>query len=172
MRLLALDCSTKATGCAIFDEDKNLIHYECITSASTDLFKRIHVMVDAINGLVNQYNIDQVVLEEVLPDHQKNQNTFKALMYLQGAFAMMMHDKNPKAAIEYMYPSSWRKDCGIKQGPGQKRESLKMQDIKFANEKYNLSLTSDDIADAICIGTAFLSRKNSFKVTAEGFNWG
>lgn len=169
MKLLALDCSTKATGCAIF-EDKKLIHYECITSTSNDLFKRIHIMVDSIENLIKQYQIEQIVLEEVLPDHQKNQNTFKALMYLQATFAVMMHDKYPKICIEYVYPSSWRKDCGIKQGPGQKRESLKQQDLNFANTTYSLSLTSDDIADAICIGHAFLN-KNSLKLTKEGYNW-
>lgn len=124
MKLLALDCSTKATGIAVFNNE-SLIHYECMTSSSNDLIKRIHIMVDKIDSLVEEYKIEQIILEEVIPDHQKNQNTFKALMWLQATFAVMMHDKHPKVKIEYIGPSSWRKVCGIKQGPNNKRESLK-----------------------------------------------
>ena len=169
MKILALDCSTKATGVAVFN-DKELIHYTCITSSSQDLIKRIHIMVDAIDKLVTEYQIEQIVVEEVIPDHTKNQNTFKALMWLQATFAVMMHDKYPKVKIEYIYPSSWRKVCGIKQGYTNKRESLKDQDIAFANTTYSLNLISDDIADAICIGHSFLQPTKTVK--NEDLNWG
>lgn len=169
MKLLAIDASTKATGIAVFN-DSELIHYECITSSSQDLIKRIHVMVDAIDTLIDKFQIEQVVVEEVIPDHTKNQNTFKALSWLQATFAVMMHDKHSKVKIEFIYPSSWRKVCGIKQGAYNKRDSLKEQDIAFANKTYNLNLTSDDIADAICIGHSFL---NPIKGLQNGeLNWG
>lgn len=51
MYLLALDASTKATGLAIF-KDKELIGQSCITASSTDLYKRIHKMVDNILAIV------------------------------------------------------------------------------------------------------------------------
>ena len=35
----------------------------------------------------------------------------------------------------------------------------KQKDIEFANRTYGLSLTSDDTADAVCIGHAFLHPK-------------
>lgn len=81
MYLLSLDCSTKSTGVAIF-KDKELMGYSCITASSTDLYKRIHKMVDNILAIVEQIGIEQIVMEEVIPDHSKNTNTFKALMYL------------------------------------------------------------------------------------------
>ena len=127
-------------------------------------------MVDAIDNLINKFQIEQVVVEEVIPDHTKNQNTFKALSWLQALFAVMMHDNHPKVKIEFIYPSSWRKVCGIKQGSANKRESLKEQDIAFANKTYNLNLTSDDIADAICIGHSFLHPVKEIK-NGE-LNWG
>ena len=71
MKLLAIDASTKATGIAVFN-DSELIHYECITSSSQDLIKRIHVMVDTIDTLIDKFQIEQVVVEEVIPDHTKN----------------------------------------------------------------------------------------------------
>lgn len=158
MYLLALDCSTKSTGIAIF-KDKELIGQSCITASSTDLYKRIHKMVDNILAIVEQIGIDQIVMEEVIPDHSKNTNTLKALMYLQALIHIEMHDKFPRVQIELVYPSSWRSTCGIEDGRSSKREQKKQKDIDFANQTYQLSLTNDDIADAICIGHAFLHPK-------------
>ena len=81
MYLLALDASTKATGVAIF-KDTELLGSSVITASSTDLYKRIHKMVDNILAIVEQVGIDKIVMEEVIPDHTKNTNTFRALMYL------------------------------------------------------------------------------------------
>jgi Holliday junction resolvasome RuvABC endonuclease subunit len=81
MNILAIDASTKSTGIAIF-KDKKFLGKGCITASSTDLFKRIHKMVDSINTLIAEAQIDEIVMEEVIPDHSKNTNTFKALMYL------------------------------------------------------------------------------------------
>ena len=168
MYLLALDCSTKATGCAIF-KDKELMAATCITASSTDLYKRIHKMVDNILAIVEQLGIQKIVMEEVIPDHTKNTNTFKALIYLQALIHIEMHDKFPKVEIELVYPSSWRSVCGIKNGRGIKRDQEKAEDIKFANQTYDLQLTSDDIADAICIGHAYLHPKDA--KNCDEINW-
>ena len=167
MKLLALDCSTKATGVAIF-EDQQLLGHSVINASSTDLFKRIRKMVDTIDQLVAELKIDHIIMEEVIPDHQKNTNTFKALMYLQAAIAMMLHDKHPSATLELVYPGSWRSVCGIKTGRGVLRETLKQADIRFANDTYHLNVSSDDEADAICIGHAFLHPKN---IASQDYNW-
>ena len=158
MYLLALDASTKATGVAIF-KDKELIGSSVITASSTDLYKRIHKMVDTILSIVEQIGIEKIVMEEVIPDHSKNTNTFKALMYLQALIHIELHDKFPKVEIELVYPSSWRSVCGIEDGRGSKREQKKQRDIDFANHTYGLTITSDDQADAICIGHAALHPK-------------
>ena len=148
MKLLALDASTKATGVAIFN-NQSLLGSSVISASSTDLIKRIHKMVDTIDQLISEIGIDVVAMEEVIPDHDKNQNTFKALMYLQAAIVIMLHDKHPKVQLELVYPGSWRSVCGIKTGRGVVRGTLKQADIKFANETYGLNITSDDQADAI-----------------------
>lgn len=168
MYLLALDCSTKATGVAIF-KDTELMGYSCITASSTDLYKRIHKMVDNILSLVEQLQVEKIVMEEVIPDHSKNTNTFKALMYLQALIHIEMHDKFPKVEIELMYPSSWRSTCGIEDGRSSKREQKKQKDIDFANRTYGLSLTNDDIADAICIGHAYLHPKKEKDYSAAAW---
>lgn len=154
MNVLAIDASTKSTGVAIF-KDKEFLGKGCITASSTDLFKRIHKMVDNINAIITEAAIDQVVMEEVIPDHSKNTNTFKALMYLQAAVLMMIHDEHPGVTVELMYPGSWRSQAGIKIGRGVKRETLKDADIRRAKEVFGAQQLNDDEADAILIGAAY-----------------
>lgn len=152
--ILALDASTKSTGYAIF-ENKNLITSGCITSASTDVYKRIHIMRDSLDMILIRYpEIDQIILEEVLPE-QKNQHTFKMLIYLQAAIEFLVWEKYPKVKISYILPNSWRSKCGIQTGRGVKRETLKAADIAFVKNTYGLTV-NDDEADAIGIGHSYV----------------
>lgn len=167
MTTLALDCSTKATGFAVFN-DQRLVVANCITASSSNLYKRIFKMVDSIIEIVQKMKVDTIVMEEVIPDHAKNVNTFKALMYLQAAIHLQLYKEYSNIKIELVYPGTWRAQCGIHTGRGIKREELKKADIQFANNTYQLNITSDDTADAICIGHAFLHPKN----IDEDLNWG
>ena len=159
MYIIALDASTKATGVAIF-KDKELLGASCITASSTDLIKRIHKITDGIDNIISQLPIEELVMEEVIPDHAKNTNTFKALMWLQANIMIMLHDKYPNIKTTLVYPGSWRSQCHIKTGRGVKRESLKEADVRLANETFNLNTTSDDIADAVLIGAAHVNYFN------------
>ena len=169
MNILGIDASTKSSGWAVY-EGNSLKDYGCITSASNDLFKRIHVMVDSLQTIVEKHKITKIVLEEVRPDEtgaRTNLATHKALMFLQGAIAMMIHDNFPKVTIEYLYPSEWRKCCKIKTGRGVVRETVKQRDIRFVEETFGLKV-NDDIADAIGLGYAYLHPNGE----EETFNWG
>lgn len=170
MKLLALDASTKATGIAIF-ENKSLLGQACITASSTDLFKRIHKMVDTIDAIITEAEIQQVIMEEVIPDHSKNTNTFKALMYLQAAVLMMIHDNHPGVTVELIYPGSWRAQAGIKTGRGIKRETLKDADIKRAKEIFNIAQLNDDEADAILIGATYAGVFGNEQCSNDDLNW-
>ena len=167
MNILSLDLSTKSSGWAVF-EDKNLKEYGCITSSSTDLVKRIYIMRDGIKEILNKYTINKIVLEEVRPEGgygAGNIQTHRALMWLQAAIGFLIHDEFKTIEIEYVYPSSWRASCGIKNGRGIKRVSQKEADIQFVQETYGIKV-NDDIADAICIGHAQFNKED------ENFNWG
>lgn len=149
--ILAIDASTKSTGIAVF-KDKDLIYYDCIVSSSTNLYNRIDVMVEGLEKVLDKYKIDLIVIEDVLPDEVGgNQNTYKALTYLQGFF-FHLFDKY-KIKHKFFVSSQWRKRCGIKTGPGIHRETLKKKDMEFVKNTYGLDV-NDDIADAICIGHA------------------
>ena len=67
--------------------------------------------------------------------------------------------------MEFIGASSWRKQCGIKQG-AVTRDVLKMRDIEFVKEKFGLTV-NDDVADAICIGWA----KVNAAPQPQAFNW-
>lgn len=167
-RMIAIDASTKSTGIAIFDKN-TLLHYECITSASTNVFKRIDVMIKRINELIEEYKIEYAVIEDVLPeDVRNNQNTFRALVYLQG-FILHSLDKH-KIDWKFFTSSQWRKCCGIHTGPRVKRETLKQQDIAFVKKNYNINV-NDDIADAICIGYAEVCGKEEETIKVDGFEF-
>ena len=93
--VLSLDLSTKSSGWAIY-EDKKLKDYGCITSASTDVIKRIHIMIDNIKNIIeNNKDIKKIVVEEVRPEGGYgigNLQTHKVLMYLQAALEFLIHD--------------------------------------------------------------------------------
>ena len=154
MTILSLDLSTKSSGWAIF-QDSMLIESGCITSSSTDLLKRINIMIDGLKEIVEKYKPDKVVAEEVRPETGvQNIKTHRALMWLQGGVALMLYAYNKKLEMELIYPSSWRAAIGIKTGRGIKRTTLKEKDIQFVKENYNLDV-NDDEADAICIGYSY-----------------
>lgn len=165
MKILALDLSTKSSGWAIF-QDGILIDYGCVSSTSTDLMKRINIMLDGIKEILQKHNdIEKIYAEEVRPENgMQNIKTHRALMWLQGVIALEIYNFNKKIELELIYPSSWRAAIGIKTGRGIKRTSLKEKDMQFVKENYNLDV-NDDIADAICIGYA-----NCHDVETE-INW-
>ena len=157
MNILSIDASTKSTGWSVY-QDNQLLDYGCITASSTDLIKRIHKMTDELKIIIQKYKITKVILEEVRPESgdvgSQNIKTHRALMWLQGALAIMCHDECGDPEFIYLYPSEWRKVCGIKTGSGIKRDVVKLRDIEFVKNTFNISV-NDDIADAIGIGYAY-----------------
>ncbi len=167
MNILSLDVSTKSSGWAFF-KDGELIDHGYITSASTDVIKRIYIMRDGIKDVLDKYEVSKVIVEEVRPEGGYgvgNTHTHKMLMWLQAAIAFMMHDNFQQIDLEYIYPSSWRAALGIKNGRGIKRTTLKEADIDYVKEKYNINV-NDDEADAICIGLA-----QYIKADTNEINW-
>ena len=162
MKILALDLSSKSSGYAIF-EDQLLLESGVATSSSTDVIKRIYVMRDKIKELLEKYDIDKIIVEEVRTDY-KNAHTYKILTWVQAAMVFTAYDVNKGIEIEYIQASSWRSKIGIHTGRGIKRDSLNQKDIEFVRENYGLDV-NDDEADAICIGHSVIQNLN------EEINW-
>ena len=157
MSILALDMSTKSTGVAIYKHNK-LVKYDCITATSNDLFNRIKVMMNAINKILEEnLDLEYVIMQQVRQEGFVNIKTYKALMYLQGCIQMMIHQKFKHLQTDFLYPSSWRKICKIKQGRGVQRKEQKQLDIKWVKDNFNIQV-NDDIADAIGLGYGYINQ--------------
>ena len=161
MIIMGIDGSTKSTGIAIF-KDSQLIYSNYIAATSNDLISRINKMVDSLKEILQEYNeTEKIIMEEVLPDKAKgNIKTHKALMWLQGAIAIMIHNKFPKIQIEYIMPNSWRAQVGIHTGRNVKRTELKAADIQFVKEHFNKNV-NDDEADAILIAYSYIIKNEN-----------
>ena len=165
MKILALDLSTKSAGWAFFD-DKKLIDYGCITATNSNVLTRISLIVGQLEIVYQRYLPQEIIVEEVLPDDVGHNSTvYKALMYLQGVVAVCFNKYGKK--LEFFTASEWRKKCGIRTGRGIKRDTLKAADVKFVKDNYNLEV-NDDIADAVCIGHAYINKET---ITENGFEF-
>lgn len=166
MKILFLDLSTKSTGWAV-GEEGNLIDYGCISSSSSNVFKRISIMQKFINEIIEKYNIQTIIAEEVRPDIP-NSHTFKLLTWLQGIIIYEAYLKNNNIDYDFIQANSWRSKIGIHTGPKVKREELKKADIAYVKNKYNID-ANDDVCDAICLMDAYFIKEAA---TPEGgFNW-
>lgn len=170
MTMLALDLSTKSTGYAVW-KDGAVIDYGFITASSNDLVVRIQKIIMGIKPIVEKYRPSKVVVEEVRPPQQSRQNiqTHRALMWLQGAVGILLHEIDKNIKIEYIYPSEWRSACGIKTGPKVLRETQKKYDIDFVHKNFGISV-NDDVADAIGIGYGY--NQKQLKDNNDEFNFG
>ncbi len=158
MNIIALDMSTKSTGYAIYKHNK-LIQYNYITSTSNDLFNRIKTMTLQINKILSlNPDLEYVVLQQVRQQGFVNVKTYKALMYLQCCIQLLIHQRYKHLQVDFLYPSSWRKVCHIKQGRGVQRKQQKQLDIQWVKNNFNIEV-NDDIADAIGIGYAYINKE-------------
>lgn len=149
-KILALDLSTKRSGWAYYEAPDCKISYGVIASSSADVEKRISVMRDGIIELLNKFEIETIVIEEVRSDGMNN-HTGKVLTWLQGVIVVAIYEYNKKINIEFIGASSWRSKLGI-QGYRIQREQQKKKDIDYVNQfGYNLTYDQDDEADAIGI---------------------
>ena len=172
MITIAIDASTKSTGVAVFRDTKLIDTYN-FTNSDKNVLKRIKFMTDKTEEVYKEYKTPsesfQIVMEQVIPDNlndakwTRNQNTFKALFYLQAAIVLMFDYYNLE--VELVGASTWRKWCGIKQG-GANRDTLKLRDIEFVKKNYD-KVVNDDVADAICIGHG----KIYHEPEPQEFNW-
>ena len=97
-------------------------------------------------------------MQEVRPEY--NSHTNKVLMWLQAVIIIAAYEINPKIQYEFINPSQWRAALKIKQGRGIKRDQVKISDIQYVKNKYNITV-NDDEADAICIFDAYWEKNNN-----------
>ena len=171
LMILCLDMATKKTGYGLLDEEANLYGYGVIKTISSEPRDRIKEIYNAIEKIINNNNITQIIFEDVPVTNHNNLKTGKDLCILQGAILSLCFKYN--IAYTFYAPSSWRSIIGTYDGTrqGMKRDVQKQKAVDKINELYGLDFvynatetktrhTDDDKAEAICLGLAYIKDTN------------
>ena len=149
-KILSFDQSTSKTGWAFFD-GQELIDYGVINKSKVkDTPERIRSMFLDITQKIQDINPDKVIVEEV--QQQASPATSMMLSQLEGMIIGYAYEHN--IPVESAKPVCWRKSLGFQQGKNVKRSELKEQAKIYVKNAYGIDTDSDDMADAICIGTS------------------
>lgn len=154
--ILALDQASRTSGYAIF-RDGQLYSHGTFTTTDSDIGNRLYKIRQKVLELIEDFNIDEVVLEDIYMDGQKinNVNTFKVLAEVFGViYELLVELKIPRTAV---LAGTWKSTCGIK---GKTRSEQKKNAQEFVLNTYNLKATQD-ACDAICIGTHLIKNNQT-----------
>lgn len=151
-RLLALDQSLRITGYAIFD-DNNLIYSGTYSiPSSIPIERRLGKIMQNLNNIAEEYNITEVVLEDI--QYQNNKETFKKLAYVQSIIILWCyyHDCTYTIIPAARWRSLLENKYHIKFG--KVRAEQKQNAMNFVKSIYPDFIFTEDMADAVCIGLA------------------
>lgn len=146
--ILALDQSSHTSGYAIF-RNNELYTYGTFTVTDSDIGDRLYKIRSKVLELIEDFDIDEVVLEDIYMDGQRvvNVSTFKILAEVFGViYELLVELKLPKTAV---LAGTWKSTCKIK---GKSRPEQKKNAKEFVLKTYGIE-ASQDACDAICIGT-------------------
>ena len=159
-KLLALDQSSRVTGFTVLNNGKieKVGHFECI---GDDLGDRLVQLRNYVQQLIKQYNIDEVVFEDIqLQDvngsKEKGIKTFKILAEAFG----VVHEVLTEIKMPYgiAMPIQWKAHFKIA-GKGRAQEKKMAQ--AYALKEYGIKCTEDE-ADSLCIALYYYNLNNSF----------
>lgn len=156
MILLALDQASHISGWAVFQEERLIAHGK-IEANQSDLGDRLVYIKQEVLKLIEQYKVDEIVMEDIQMQDKvvNNVQTFKILAEVFGVlYETFTELKIPNSAL---LASSWKSTLGIK---GKNRPEQKRNAQAWVQQTYNIKVIQD-IADAVCIGSAYLAKKPS-----------
>lgn len=158
--LLALDQASKTSGYAVFINGE-LKYYGKFTCEDNDVGLRLVKIRDKIISLIEQYDINEVVCEDIQMQNNivNNVITFKTLAEVLGVVKETLSEKKIKYSV--VLAGTWKSTLGIK---GAQRAEQKRNAQQFVFNTYGIKATQDE-SDAICIGT------HAVKVENSSFNW-
>ena len=152
-RLLALVQASKVTGWAIF-EDGELKSYGKISLDDPNTDIRLVQLRQGIQTLVADYNIDEVIFEDIQQQNNvaNNVQTFKVLAEVYGVVSELLQEiQIPHSTV---LAASWKSTLGIK---GRTRAEQKKNAQLYVEQNYGIHVIQD-IADAVCIGTHHIKK--------------
>lgn len=159
-KLLALDQSSHTTGYTILDNGKivKVSHFDCV---GNDLGDRLVQLRKYIGNLIDEYDIDEVVFEDIqLQDVNGSKETgIKTFKILAEAFGTV-HEFLTEIKMPYSIamPIQWKAHFKIA-GKGRTQEKKMAQAYVLKN--YNIKCTEDE-ADSLCIALYYFDKSNVF----------
>ena len=160
MRVLALDQASRTSGWAVFENGK-LVTFGKFTADHSDVGDRLHYIKTQVAKLIDTYNIDEVVFEDIQLQGNvaNNVQTFKALAEVFGVlYELFVSLRMPRTAV---LSTVWKSTLGIK---GKDRAAQKKAAQIWVENTYGVKPTQDE-CDAICIGAHYVNNK------VEVFDW-
>lgn len=152
--IMAVDESISATGVAIFYGNELKETYEIKTDPKQDVLSRLARIYEELAVLAARHQVTVFVAEDVYESHKgKTILSFRYNLFIQGMLFAMHKTKNNSLYALY-HPSEWRSILGI--GTSETRKNSKAADIAYVRDALGIEVTSDNIADAICIGLAYI----------------
>lgn len=152
-RLLALDQSSKTTGYAVF-EDNKLKTFGKFVVEDSNIDTRLVKIRQKIKDLIIQFNIDEVVFEDIQQQNNVSNNvqTFKILAEVYGVISELLEEE--KIPHSMILSTSWKSLLGIK---GRTRPEQKKNAQDYVLNNYDTKPTQDE-SDAVCIGLAHIKQ--------------
>ena len=154
--LISLDCSTKRTGMAIWENGKYKTSHVIDCSKIKDVDERIWEMGKLLWKGLEYYSSASSLATIYVEDTycHGNPDVQKKLDRIQGIVLAwcIQHD----ASFNYVMPSAWRKYIPEFPNGRSKREEQKAFSMQYVADHYKIDLISDDQADAILIGEAVI----------------
>ena len=148
-KLMSFDTSTQSTGYAIFVDGKYR-RSGCIQISDND---KLTKMIEHIYSLIIHEDPDIIVVEEMVV--VRNAQVARHLTMILGAiFGKCLDNGIYYSSIR---PTEWRKLIDPGKKP-RKRAELKEWSIQKVKELFDIDGISDDIADAILIGQAYINK--------------
>ncbi len=161
-RILVVDQATINTSynvIEIVDEEPKWICCSVIKIKSTkNTMDRVNELYSRLAEIIEEYNIDTLVLEEVPVSRRTNLNTTVVLLKLLGILELL--GVRMGINVEIMNVAFWKNLAGIR---SKNRTDQKADSIKLALGRWKayqeIIAHSDDVADALNMGYAFLKYK-------------
>lgn len=152
-RVVSIDSSTRKTGMGLFINGV-LEKYQLIDLSSNreDTNTRMNVMGKNILLLLSAWQPTIIYIEEPKGEG-RNVELVRKLSEIIGVVRAWSIENH--CYMEEVKPSEWRKQLGFRQGAGIKREEMKQQSMDYVLRTYGVDV-NDDVADAICIGSAMV----------------
>jgi|AntAceMinimDraft_5_1070358.scaffolds.fasta_scaffold00254_14 Holliday junction resolvasome RuvABC endonuclease subunit len=175
--LCSIDASTNSLAFAYF-ENNQLIKYGKIKYFGNDIYEKIIDVSHKTKSFFDNFNyLDHVVIEQVV--YLNSPKTAANLAMSHGAICSSLGASGAKK-IKSVSPMQWQNAIGNKRLTAEEKQKIrssvlgkseswyksqerlyrKQKTIKFVNEKYNLKINDDDVADAIAIGVFSLENWN------------